>query len=187
MSTTEAQNESRTLHTFITRGVIAIVWAAVFAMVADSLTVGVGVLLVLYPLIDAVASGIDARGQNGSARQLLLANAAVSTVAALAIGIAATGTVANVLVVFGVWAGLSGAAQLVTALRRRALLGKQWPMLLAGGASVLLGVAYIIMSTASNPKLNMLAIYAATGGIEFIIQAWLLTRRHATALPTRMA
>ena len=37
MSTTEATT-SRTLRLFLTRGVIAIVWAAVFAAVADSLT-----------------------------------------------------------------------------------------------------------------------------------------------------
>jgi hypothetical protein len=55
-------------------------WAAVFAAVANSLTTGVtvaaGVLLVLYPLIDAVASLIDARSQRGSARQLLALYAA---------------------------------------------------------------------------------------------------------------
>jgi hypothetical protein len=60
-------------------------------MTSDSLTTGVEVLLVLYPLIDAVASVIDARGQHGSARQLLELNAAVSAVAAVALGIAATG------------------------------------------------------------------------------------------------
>ena len=56
---------------FFIRGVLAIAWAVVFATTADDLTTGVGVLLVLYPLVDAVASGIDARGQQGSARQLL--------------------------------------------------------------------------------------------------------------------
>jgi uncharacterized membrane protein HdeD (DUF308 family) len=146
MSTTEptaSLREARTLQLFLTRGGFAIAWAAVFAMVADSLTVGVGVLLVLYPLIDLVASLIDARSQHGSARQLLLANAAVSAVAAVALGVAATGTVADVFAVFGVWAGVSGAAQLVVVLRRRALLGNQWPLLLANGVSVIGGIAFV--------------------------------------------
>jgi uncharacterized membrane protein HdeD (DUF308 family) len=181
--------QSRTLRVFLTRGVIAIAWAVVFAAVSHSLTTGVtagaGVLLVLYPLIDAVASLIDARSQHGSARQLLLANAGSSIVAAVALGVAATGGVSAVLAVFGVWAAVSGAAQLVTALRRRAELGKQWPMRLAGGVSVLLGVVYIAASTMANPMLSNLAIYAATGGVEFIIEAWLLARRrrHLAALP----
>ena len=105
--------------------------------------------------------------------------------AAVALGIAATGTVADALVVFGVWAFMSGAAQLVTALRRRAQYGLQLPMLLAGVWSVSVGIVYVIASAGANPKLNMLAIYAAGGGIDFVIQAGLLARRRRrlAALP----
>jgi uncharacterized membrane protein HdeD (DUF308 family) len=167
---------------FLTRGLVAIAWAVVFAAAAKSLTtdvtVGVGVLLVFYPLIDVVGSLLDARNQHGSARRLLLANAAGSAVAAVALGVAATGKATAVLVVFGVWAVVSGAAQLVVALRRRAQLGNQWPMLLAGGGSVIGGVAYVITAAATEPRLSRLAIYAATGGVEFVIQAWLIARRN---------
>jgi uncharacterized membrane protein HdeD (DUF308 family) len=173
----EATENRAQLQVFLTRGLIAIAWAAVFAAAADSLTVGVGVLLVLYPLIDAAASVIDARSQQGSARQLLLTNAAFSAVAAVALGVSATGSKANVLVVFGIWAFIAGAAQLAVVLRRRAQLGNQWPLLLANGVSVLGGIVFIIGSTAHDPKLRMIAIYAATGGVEFVIQAWLLARR----------
>jgi uncharacterized membrane protein HdeD (DUF308 family) len=144
------------------------------------------VLVVLYPLIDLLASLIDARSQHRSARQLLLANAAVSAVAAVALGLAATGTAADVFAVFGLWAGITGAAQLVVVLRRRALLGNQWPLLLANGLSVIAGIAFVLAAIAADdPKLRMLAIYAATGGIEFVIQAWLLARRRRrlTTLP----
>jgi uncharacterized membrane protein HdeD (DUF308 family) len=178
-------NTNRTLQLFLTRGAIAIAWAAAFAAVSDSLTTGVtvgaGVLLVLYPLIDVVASLIDARSQHGSARRLLLAGAAVSTAAAVALGVAATESVAAALAVFGVWAVISGAAQLVVALRRRAQLGNQWPMLLAGIGSVGFGIAYVIASSGTDPMLNMLAIYAAGGGIDFLVQAWLLARRRRIA------
>jgi uncharacterized membrane protein HdeD (DUF308 family) len=76
-----------------------------------------------------------------------------------------------------VWAFLSGAAQFVVALRRRAQFGNQWLMLLAGIGSVGFGIAYVIASTGTDPMLNMLAIYAAGGGIDFVVQAWLLARR----------
>jgi uncharacterized membrane protein HdeD (DUF308 family) len=177
MGSTSSPHETRTLHVFLTRGIVAIAWAAVFAATADSLTTGVGVLLVVYPLIDAVASVIDARTQHGSARRLLLANAAVSTVAAVALGVAATGSVADVFAVFGAWAFAAGAAQLVVVLRRRAQLGNQWPLLLANGVSIIGGLAFIIAAAAGDPTLSMLAVYAATGGTEFVIQAWLLARR----------
>lgn len=174
------------MHLFLSRGLVAIAWAAVFAAVSGSLTsavsIGAGVLLAIYPLIDMVAAVIDARSQHGSARSLLLADAAVSAVAAVALGVAATGSVADVLAVFGVWAVLTGAAQLVVALRRRTLLGNQWPMLLAGGGSVMGGVAYVAVAAGGHPKLGVLAIYAATGGVEFAIQAWLLARRRRHVL-----
>jgi uncharacterized membrane protein HdeD (DUF308 family) len=176
MSSTEATSK-----TYISRGLVAIAWAVVFAVVADSLTTGVtvaaGILVVIYPLIDVAGSLIDARSQQGSARRLLLAGAAVSAVAAAALVIAATGSVADVLAVFGVWAVLSGAAQIVVALRRRAQLGNQWLMLLAGAGSVGFGIAFVIASTGTDPELSMLAIYAAGGGIDFAVQAWLLARR----------
>ena len=179
--TSSAREETRLLHVFLTRGLIAIVWAVVFAAVADSLTAGVtlaaAVLLVAYPLIDVVGSLVDARSESGSERKLLLAGAATSALAAVALGVAATGSVADVLTVFGVWATLSGAAQLLVALRRRAALGSQWPLLLAGGVSVFGGLVFVIAAAVGTPTLSMLAIYAATGGVEFVIQAWLLARR----------
>ena len=107
----------------------------------------------------------------------MLANAAGSTVAAVALGLAASGGVAPVFAVFGVWAFVSGAAQFVTAIRRRKLLGKQLPMLLAGGVSVIGGVAYVLAAAAGQPNLSLLPIYAGTGGIDFVIQAGLLARR----------
>ena len=177
MNTTEASK----INLFLVRGLAAIAWSVVFAATSGSLTtavtVGAAVLVVIYPLIDVVGSLIDARSQDGSARRLLLGDAVVSTVAAVALAVAATGGVASVIAVFGAWALVSGAAQLATALRRRAQLGTQWPMVLAGGVSTIAGVAYIIASGAANPSLMMLVIYTAAGGIDFVLQAWLLARR----------
>jgi uncharacterized membrane protein HdeD (DUF308 family) len=181
MSTTETSNDTTRTRLFLTRGTVAITWAAVLAAVSDSLTTGVtlgaGILLVLYPLIDVFGTAIDARDQRGSARWVLLANTAVSAVAAVALGVAATGSVADVVAVFGVWAAVSGAAQLTVALRRRAQLGKQWPLRIAGALSVVAGVAYIVAAAAGDPRLTALVLYTATGGVEFVIQAWLLARR----------
>jgi hypothetical protein len=41
------------------------------------------------------------------------------------------------------------------------------------------------MSGADDPNLRMIAAYAAGGGIEFAIQAWLLVRRaHRVSMAT---
>jgi uncharacterized membrane protein HdeD (DUF308 family) len=162
---------------FLIRGLVAIAWALAFATTLDSLTAGAAVLLVLYPVIDVVASVIDARHQTGRARRVLVVNAVISAVTAVAIGFAATGDKGDVLAVFGVWALLTGIAQFVTALRRRAAFGWQWPMLAAGGVSTIGGVIFTIMATTANPTLMPLAVYAATGGVDFIIESWLLRRK----------
>ena len=65
---------------------------------------------------------------------------------------------------------------------RRAQLGIQWPMLFAGGVSVLFGIVFIAMSAAADASKPMvIAIYAATGGADFLLQAWLLGRRRHRA------
>jgi hypothetical protein len=47
---TEIRTDTHVLHVFLTRGLVAIAWAVVFAVVADSssagVTVGAGILLV---------------------------------------------------------------------------------------------------------------------------------------------
>jgi hypothetical protein len=48
------------------------------------------------------------------------------------------------------------------------------------------GVAYVIAGAGGNPKLVWLVFYTATGGLEFVIQAWLLARRRR-GLTTRSA
>ena len=164
------------LRLYLARGVLAVVWAIVLAAVADSLTTGVGILLVAYPLIDVIASLVDAR--DSSSRTLLRFNAVVGTLAAAGLAIAATGDVADVLRVFGAWAILSGAAQVVVAIRRRGpATGGQWPMLIAGTFSVLVGVYYNAVTAIDDPQLDPLVAYAAAGGTFFIVQAGLLTWR----------
>ena len=75
------------------------------------------------------------------------------------------------------WAAVSGAAQIATAVRRRAALGHQWPMLLAGALSVGAGLSFSVTASGANPMLDPLVLYAATGGAFFVIQAALLARR----------
>ena len=96
---------------------------------------------------------------------------------------AATGTVADVLVVFGVWAAVSGAAQLVVALRRRAQLGWQRPHALTGEVSVIAGIVYVGAAAGDDPML-VLELYAATGGVEDVGQAWLAARRRGRPHPS---
>lgn len=167
------------LRLYLSRGVLAVAWAAVFAGAHDTLDAVAITLLIVYPLIDAVSSLIDYRAlPDGSERRLTAVNAVLSTLAAVALGLAGGRGVAAALAVFGAWAILSGATQLVVGLRRRGPeLGRQWPMLIAGSLSFLVGISYDIQAAGDNPSLEKLSVYAIGGGVFFIVQAGLLAWR----------
>jgi hypothetical protein len=45
-------------------------------------------------------------------------------------------------------------------------------MLFAGGVSIIAGVAYVIAAAGADPMLNMLVLYAAAGGTDFVVEAF---------------
>jgi uncharacterized membrane protein HdeD (DUF308 family) len=172
-------DRSSLLKLYLGRGILAVAWAAAFSANHDSLDAKAVTLLVVYPLIDAVSSLIDFRAlTDGSQRRVTLFNGVLSTLIALALGVAGANGTQAVLHVFGAWAVISGVAQIVVGLRRRSPeLGKQWPMLLAGGLSILAGIGHNTQALADRPKLDILVLYTTAGGVFFIIQACLLARR----------
>lgn len=167
---------SSLLRLFLGRGVLAVAWALAFARAHEHLDPAAVTLLIVYPLIDAVSSLIDHRAlPEGSERRLTAFNGVLSALAAVAVGVAGAGGVAAVLHVFGTWAVVSGAAQVAVGLRRRGPeLGKQWPMLIAGGLSFAVGVFYNIQAAGDHPSLDVLSVYATGGGLFFLVQAGLL-------------
>lgn len=176
-----ASNDKRSslMRLYLVRGLLAVAWAATFAGAHATLDALAITLLVVYPLIDAVSSLIDYRANpSGSERRITAFNGMLSTFAAIAIGVAGDVGAAAVLAAFGAWAVVSGAAQLTVGLRRRGPeLGKQWPMLIAGGLSSLVGISYVIRAAGERPSLDVLSVYATGGGVFFIVQTVLLAWR----------
>lgn len=171
------------------RAVAALVWAGVLGVavaVADSLSAGealpvlVAALLVVYPLIDVVATFVEGRTQRHDAPSSAvpqLVNAAISAVAAVAVAVAAAHGTDAVLRVFGAWAIVSGLIQLALAVvRQRRGTAGQLPMILAGGISTLVGAAFIQMAGEDEPKLANLIGYAVVGAIFFLISARRLSK-----------
>lgn len=167
---------SSLLKLYLSRGILAVVWALVFAGAHEDVDAVTITLLVGYPLLDAVSSMIDHRATpEGPERRITAFNGVLSALAALAIGVAGAGGEAPVLHVFGAWAALSGLAQVIVGVRRRGPeFGKQWPTLLSGGLSFLVGITYNIQAAGDHPSLDVLSVYATGGGVWFILQALLL-------------
>ncbi|MBZ2196205.1 hypothetical protein [Occultella gossypii] len=132
MITTELPSASTLAGTlrrlYLGRFGFAVVWALLVALVSPGSDALLTVLLVLYPMVDAASVYVETRASGSSSRSRLSerANIVLSVLAALALGWAAFNSVAAVLTVWGVWAVVSGATQLLTGVSRRRL-GGQWP------------------------------------------------------------
>lgn len=155
----------------------AIVWALLLALVAPNVAPLLTVLLVLYPLVDAgsVFTELRAAGTSARSRVTETVNIVVSILAAIALGWASFVSPAAVLAVWGVWAVLAGATQLLTGISRRTL-GGQWPLMFSGGLSVLVGFAFLAQSLGGATSVTSVAGYATLGGVLFLVSAIRLTR-----------
>jgi uncharacterized membrane protein HdeD (DUF308 family) len=175
MSTATAQSPSITDHLrrlYFVRFLFAAAWAATFAGVGGSIDAASVTLLIVYPAFDVAAAVLDARETRNP---LLYVNIAISTAAAIGLAFAASDDIPAVFRVWAAWAIVSGAVQLVVALRRRAL-GGQLPMILAGGISVLAGAAFFGMAGDAS-SMKTIAGYATLGGLFFLISAVRLLRQ----------
>ncbi|GGE04610.1 membrane protein [Aureimonas endophytica] len=161
---------------YYARTVFSVAWVAGAILAADN-AFAVALLLVLYPAWDAVANFVDARVSGGlAANRSQSLNVIASALTAVVVALAILRDMHSVLAVFGIWAGLSGLAQLVTGLRRRRSEGAQWAMILSGGQSVLAGAHMIQKSLgAAAPSITDIAPYAAFGAFYFLLSALWLT------------
>ncbi|MFD9188216.1 DUF308 domain-containing protein [Streptomyces phaeochromogenes] len=175
----------RSLH--LIRVAFSLVWVALVATTSASLvspdkpTVIAAGLLVVYPLWDAVATLVERRmataAATGSTDRVGTLNVALGLAATAGMIIAVFSTIGTTLLVFGVWALLSGAIQLTVAIRRRRTVGAQWPMLISGGLSVLAGANFAAMSTSATSSLSTIAGYSAFGAFWFLVSAITLSIR----------
>jgi uncharacterized membrane protein HdeD (DUF308 family) len=183
-----AAGPARSLRTlYFVRTAFSAVWVTLVFVLASTVatttrpsTVAV-VLLTVYPAWDALATVFDIRATPTAtshlAQYLNIAFGAVAAVGiALVLGTATRSGLTPALIVFGVWASLSGAVQLILALLRRRPVGGQWPMIISGGLSVLAGISFVVTSGAPKTGLTTLAGYSTFGAFWYLVGALLLIR-----------
>ncbi|MEV7683055.1 hypothetical protein AB0O64_31570 [Streptomyces sp. NPDC088341] len=192
----------RSLH--LIRVVFSLIWVALVLTTSASLvskdepTAIAAVLLVIYPLWDAIATLLERRMAgtgtgtgtdagtgtgtgtgtgSGSTSRVAVVNIALGLATTIGMIIAVFSTIGTALLVFGIWALLSGAIQLVVAIRRRRTVGAQWPMIISGGQSVLAGAAVAGMSASATSSLSTVAGYSAFGAFWFLVSVVALSVR----------
>lgn len=171
---------------YFLRAAVAFVWVGLVILLSrlQAPSAITGVLLVLYPAWDAVANILDARrsgGLHANPGQRLNAMISLATAVTLAVALAIGGSAGGVLI-FGLWALLSGLLQLFVGIRRRALGGQVF-MMISGGQSALAGVVMTIQAFGHAPAVAQLAPYAAFGGLYFLLAALRLAFKRTDVQP----
>lgn len=163
---------------YFIRAAFSITWVILVALLAKS-SFGIAcVLLVIYPAWDVMGTFLDIRANNGSvSRTPQYINAAISIITTIAVGFALQVGVPEALMVFGVWAILTGLIQLILGLRRRKLLGGQWPMIISGGQSIIGGTSFILLAHDPTMGITSLAGYAAFGAFYYLLAAFRLGKK----------
>lgn len=165
-------NESWLKKYYFTRAAFSFAWLAAAVSVAAHSRGIADLLLVCYPLWDALANLVDARRSGGLASNRPQAfNVVVSLMIAAGVYLALP-DMNHVLGVFGFWAILSGLLQLGAGLRRRKQYGAQWAMMLSGGQSALAGAVFMFQAQSPTvPSIATVAGYAGFGGFYFLLSA----------------
>lgn len=183
-STTPATNPSglRSLH--LIRVAFSLIWVALVLTTSASLvsadkpTAIAAALLIVYPLWDVIATLLERQlAGPGSTSRVGAVNMALGLATTAGMVIAAFSVVRTALLVFGVWALLSGAVQLVVAVRRRRTVGAQWPMMISGAQSVLAGATIAAGSASATSSLSTVAGYSAFGAFWFLVSVIALSIR----------
>ena len=162
---------------YFIRAAFSVVWVILVAFFAKT-SIGIGsILLIIYPAWDVVGTFLDIRANRGATSKLpQYVNAVISVITTIAVGIAVQKGVPEALMVFGAWAIGTGLIQLILGLRRRKLLGGQWPMIISGSQSMIGGTSFILLAHDPTKGISSLAGYAAFGAFYYLLAAFRLSK-----------
>ena len=160
---------------YLVRAGFALVWVALVLGTGGERSTLAGLLLVGYPLSDALASVVELRTRPDRVSTVAhRLNLMVAAVAAAAIALGLTSGLATVVTVFGAWAIATGAVQAVVAVRRGASVRGQWFMLVSGAGSMVAGLSFLQWTGSDSNGLRLLTQYSAGGAAWYLVAAaWL--------------
>jgi len=164
---------------YFIRFVFAIVWVGVMFATAAKATEPnalLTVLLIVYPLFDAGAVLWQLRADPDKERAKVAEwfNVVVSVGIAIALGVSSSIAIPAALAVWGVWAIVAGAPQLVAAIRNRRN-GGQIAQMLSGGISLFAGAGFLSQGLQGSGMISGAAGYAGLGALFFLVSAVLLS------------
>lgn len=162
---------------YFLRTAFSILWAILVSIFGKTNGPAASILFIIYPAWDVFSTWLDIKASPAHiSKTPQYVNAVIGILTTTGVALTLQKGVPEALIIFGVWAIITGLIQLVLGLRRRKQLGGQWPMILSGGQSMLAGTAFIFMAHSPSMGINSLAGYAAFGAFYFLIAAIRLSK-----------
>lgn len=160
---------------YITRVAFSIIWIALVVTVAKTNNTLTTILFIIYPAWDVVATFFDIKANPPAAsKSPQYVNVGIGVLTTMAVIIALQSGIPEALMVFGVWAFLTGLIQAILGIRRRKHFEGQWPMIISGAQSMLAGAFIIATAQTPNQGVASLAGYSAFGAFYFALAAFRL-------------
>ena len=177
-SSTTAVQTARSLRSlYFTRTAFSVIWVTLISVFAKTNSSIAGILFIVYPAWDVLATYLDIKANPpGVSKTPQYVNAAIGIFTTIGVVLALQRGVPAALIVFGIWAIITGLVQLILGLRRRKELGGQWPMIISGGQSMIAGSVFIAMANSPTMGISNLAGYSAFGAFYFLLSAIRLSK-----------
>src|ERR1700761_5160218 len=177
-SSTTAVQTARSLRSlYFTRTAFSVIWVTLISVFAKTNSSIAGILFIVYPAWDVLATYLDIKANPpGVSKTPQYVNAAIGILTTIGVVLALQRGVPAALIVFGIWAIITGLVQLILGLRRRKELGGQWPMIISGGQSMIAGSVFIAMANSPTMGISNLAGYSAFGAFYFLLSAIRLSK-----------
>jgi uncharacterized membrane protein HdeD (DUF308 family) len=158
----------------VLRGVVAILFGLAAFARPGAMTLTLILLFGAYALVGGIAAIVAAvrRGREGASWGLLVMDGVLSLIAAGCALLWPAATALAFVWVIGVWAVVTGALQIGTAVRLRKMIEHEWALGLAGALSIVIGLVMLL-----RPLLGGLALvwwlgaYAVAFGALMIVLA----------------
>jgi len=176
-STTAVQTARSLRSLYFTRTAFSVIWVTLISVFAKTNSSIAGILFIVYPAWDVLATYLDIKANPpGVSKTPQYVNAAIGIFTTIGVVLALQRGVPAALIVFGIWAIITGLVQLILGLRRRKELGGQWPMIISGGQSMIAGSVFIAMANSPTMGISNLAGYSAFGAFYFLLSAIRLSK-----------
>ncbi|MEK6441372.1 HdeD family acid-resistance protein [Pseudonocardia sp. T1-2H] len=157
----------------VVRAVLAVAFGLVALLWPDLTVLALAIAFGIYAILEGVASVVDAVRNRGRSRWWW---GLLSGLAGIAAGVLAllwpSITVIVLAVVVGIWALVTGAAEIGTAFRLRRAGGRVWLLALAGVLAVVAGILILLQPAISAIGLTvLLGAFAVVYGVTLAVLA----------------